>query len=141
MEDHIQRMNDNRLPKKNLNYNPEGRRNIWRSQNEMGRWFPGGRNRLKMIRWLWYIKYYIPKWLITIHINKSPLNVFTAVLIQSLHSVILLRIGGTNTFSLIYPHKTKSRCVMSGNHRGQSSRCWSFSYAIPIHRQGKTSFK
>ena len=30
--EHIQRMDDNRLPKKLLNYKPEGRRNIGRSQ-------------------------------------------------------------------------------------------------------------
>ena len=42
---HIQRMDDNRLPQKNLNYKPEGRRNIGNTSNEMGRWFPGGRNR------------------------------------------------------------------------------------------------
>ena len=32
MEEHIQRMDDNRLPKKNINYKPEGRRNIGRTQ-------------------------------------------------------------------------------------------------------------
>ena len=30
--EHIQRMDDNRLSKKNLNYKPEGRRNIGRPQ-------------------------------------------------------------------------------------------------------------
>ena len=30
--EHIQRMDDNRLPRKNLNYKPEGRRNIGRQQ-------------------------------------------------------------------------------------------------------------
>ena len=30
--EHIQRMDDNRLPKKKLNYKPEGRKNIGRSE-------------------------------------------------------------------------------------------------------------
>ena len=34
--EHIQRMDDNRLPKKNLNYKPEGGRNIGRSQTRWG---------------------------------------------------------------------------------------------------------
>ena len=32
--EHIQRMDDNRLPKKNFNYKPEGRRNIGRPQRD-----------------------------------------------------------------------------------------------------------
>jgi hypothetical protein len=31
LREHIQRMNDNRLPQKKLNYKPKGRRNIGRS--------------------------------------------------------------------------------------------------------------
>ena len=37
--EHIQRMDDNRLPKKTLSYKPEGRRNIGRPQTRWGNYF------------------------------------------------------------------------------------------------------
>ena len=37
--EHIQRMDDNRLPKTNINYKPEGRRNVGRPQKRWEDYF------------------------------------------------------------------------------------------------------
>ena len=46
---HIQRM-DNRLPKKKIKLQTWRKKKYRKTKNEMGRWFPGGRNRPRGLR-------------------------------------------------------------------------------------------
>jgi hypothetical protein len=74
-------------------------------------------------------------------VNTGASKFFTAAMILAFRSARSRGNFGTNTWSLTYPQRKKSQCVMSGDLGGHSISGWSFPDARPIQRPGNNVFR